>query len=107
MTKARLTGEPFALFEESYGMDLPGIEQARRYVMAKHEDTHRKATSQDDARLPATTRHNIDEPPHRHQSPSDDSRSGESNSGQADSDTAKDINVVRGDDRPQSVRHGG
>ena len=23
------------------------------------------------------------------------------------SDTAKDVNVVRGDDRPQSVRHGG
>jgi hypothetical protein len=73
--------------------------------MAKHDDTQRKATSQDDARLPATTRHNIDEPPHDHESHSDDARSGESNSGQSQSDTAKDVNVVRGDDRPQAVRH--
>ena len=34
--------------------------------MAKHDETHRKATSKDDARLPATTLHNINEPPHAH-----------------------------------------
>lgn len=73
--------------------------------MAQNEDTHRKANSQDDARLPATTRDNIDQPPQRG-SHSDDSREGESNSGQANSNTAKDVNVVRGDDRPQSVRPG-
>jgi len=77
--------------------------------MAKHDETHRKATSQDDARLPATTRPNIDEPPHAHdhQSQSDDAGAGESKSGQSQSNTAKDINVVRGDERPQSVRNGG
>ena len=57
------------------------------------DDLHKhKATSQQDARLPATERENIDDEPevdsHR-------------------SDTAKDTNAVRGDDRPQSVRHGG
>jgi hypothetical protein len=75
--------------------------------MAKHDDTHRRATSHDDARLPATTRHNIDEPPQDHESHSDDADTGESNSGQSQSDTAKDVNVVRGDGRPQTGRHGG
>jgi len=77
--------------------------------MAKHDETHRKATSRDDARLPATTLHNINEPPHAHdhESPSDDAGIGESNSGQSQSNTAKDVNVVRGDERPQNIRHGG
>jgi hypothetical protein len=74
--------------------------------MANHEETQRKATSQDDGRLPATTRHNINEPPHEHESHSDDADKGESNSSQSRSNTAKDTNVVRGDDRPQAVRHG-
>jgi hypothetical protein len=55
------------------------------------DESKNKATSRDDARLPATKRENINEPP-------------EVNDGR--SDTAKDVNVVRGDDRPQSVRHG-
>jgi hypothetical protein len=74
--------------------------------MAKDDDTQRKATSQDDGLLPSTTRHNINEPPHDHESPSDDAGTGEFNSGQSQSNTAKDINVVRRDDRPQGVRHG-
>jgi hypothetical protein len=59
--------------------------------MSKNESQN-KATSKDDARLPATRRENINEPPEVQEDKSD---------------TAKDVNVVRGDDRPQSVRHGG
>ena len=53
-------------------------------------DLHKhKATSQQDARLPATERENIDDEPESQRS-----------------ETAKDVNVVRGDDRPQAVRQG-
>lgn len=61
--------------------------------MAKQENSRTKATSQQDARLPATTRHNINEPPEEQK--------------EDRPETAKDINVVRGDDQPQAVRHGG
>ena len=60
--------------------------------MSKNDETERNVTTQQDARLPSTTRPNINEPAERDENASD---------------TAKDINVVRGDDEPQAVRHSG